>query len=249
MIQPNLKPLTDEQRAQIDGYTERFRIVTLKQWRAQGYDVSQYQDLLVGPSLARKAVNFTKAVTKHVSTGRKKAPPEVQAERLKTCQGCDYFGLSTPGECGHKQCGCVLKTKIEWATSFCPDGLWGAFVEGNKPVDDPAGNLPVLGGNVVGEGGRVQEVAENPNGDPHRRIDGEVATQIDDPADETHGAGPVDGFGSIHNVALSVSDHENFVNPEEKLMSPPPPETAPPADAAGSPLPVSPGASDSEVLQ
>lgn len=246
MTQPNRIPLTDEQRTQIDGYTERFRIVTLKQWRAQGFDVSAYQDLLGGPSLVRKAVNFTKAVTKHVRTGAKKVPPDVQAERLAKCKGCEYFGLARPGECGHKQCGCFLKTKIEWATSFCPDGLWGAFVEGDKPVDDPAGNLPVLSGNVVGEGSGVEEVPKQPNGEPHRRVDGEVEAEVDDPADETHGAGPGDGFGPIHNAALSLPDHENFVNPEEKLMSPAPPET----DSAGLlPSPVSPGASDCEVTE
>ena len=53
----------------------------------------------------------------------------------------------------------------------------------------------MLRGHVEGKWRRVKEVSENPNGHPDRRIDGNMATHIDNPPDPFHSPSPVDGFG------------------------------------------------------
>jgi hypothetical protein len=93
------------------------------------------------PSLARKAVNFGKAIVHHVRAGVPQASDEAVAERFAICQGCELFETKGEGvgQCNHKTCGCALKrvglegrNKLRWADSKCPIGKWSA-VEPTPP--------------------------------------------------------------------------------------------------------------------
>lgn len=87
------------------------------------------------PSLARKAVNFAVAGTKHLAAGRPQATDEQVAARFEICKGCELFKPKQEGYgvCQHPSCGCALKTvglagmnKLRWADQVCPIGKWGA---------------------------------------------------------------------------------------------------------------------------
>lgn len=89
---------------------------------------------LVEPSLAQKAVNFTKAAARHVVKGLKEATDEQVAERFAICQACELFKPKGEGQgvCTHSSCGCKLKAvglagknKLKWASEKCPIGKWG----------------------------------------------------------------------------------------------------------------------------
>ena len=88
------------------------------------------------PNMSTRAKNFAKASIKHVMTGRKHCSDEQKAERLSICKSnqCGFFiprGDDGGGVCGHKKCGCMLRSqgrfldKISWADSGCPVGKWG----------------------------------------------------------------------------------------------------------------------------
>lgn len=78
------------------------------------------------PSLARRAVNFSKAAIHHVKTGRKKRSTNGQLSCKAICREnhCGLY-LSDVNKCAHKNCGCNLDLKISWADTKCPVGLWG----------------------------------------------------------------------------------------------------------------------------
>lgn len=179
-----MKTLSQEQHAQLAGYTDRFKRVALRQWELQGFDVSGYAELRKPAetprkrSLARRAwdklttagktvARFGRAAAKHVAAGMPKPPPEVIEERRSICKACPHW---TGQSC--KLCGCATLAKTSWAGESCPDGRWqawsvpspdGALVEGNKPVDESAGQPAVLGGHVVRERGRIEQVAHQPD--------------------------------------------------------------------------------------
>lgn len=74
-----------------------------------------------GPSLGRKAWNFTKALTEHVVTGAKTVSKEVYEQRLNICNDCP----SRDGnKCTELGCGCNLMLKCKWKTQACPKGKW-----------------------------------------------------------------------------------------------------------------------------
>lgn len=80
------------------------------------------------PSLARQAINYTKAVVKHIATGAKTCTDEEVEERLKICQSCDFFNLDKQ-YC--KLCGCNCNTskspfvnKLRMQSQKCPRGKW-----------------------------------------------------------------------------------------------------------------------------
>lgn len=99
-----------------------------------------------GPSLARKAVNYGKAIAQHVAAGRPMASDEVITTRFAICQSneCGLYKSvgEGAGECLHPSCGCRLKalgvrgaSKLRWSDQSCPVGKWGA----EKPsTDSPA---------------------------------------------------------------------------------------------------------------
>jgi hypothetical protein len=94
----------------------------------------------------QQAVNFTKAVVKHVATGRKKVSLEVIQERFEMCQNCpdglfvQLEGKTIPkqlreggtvGTCSDRRCRCYIHgtekfpNKLAWGSTSCPRGHWG----------------------------------------------------------------------------------------------------------------------------
>lgn len=89
------------------------------------------------PSLPAMAADAARSLAAHLADGGRKAPPEVQAERMTTCRACPHLEPTMPAcrKCG---CGSVLKggleLKLSWASSRCPDlnPRWGPY-DGEKP--------------------------------------------------------------------------------------------------------------------
>lgn len=67
------------------------------------------------------AVNFTKAVVRHVGNGMKFVPEDVRVSRLKTCQACPLLA-SNGVQCS--VCECVVSVKTRWDSESCPEGKW-----------------------------------------------------------------------------------------------------------------------------
>ena len=107
----------------------------------------QYREPKEGPSLVRKAVNFTVATAKHVAKGRPQASLDVIKERYEICKYCPdgLFRLIDPdsriskladvdglGTCIHRKCGCHIHpterrpNKLGRADQKCPRGYWEA---------------------------------------------------------------------------------------------------------------------------
>jgi hypothetical protein len=84
-----------------------------------------------GPSLARKAVNFSGAVVKHVANGGRQCTDEEIAARYAKCEACAKWRRGD--HCTHPSCGCPvspkrkLVSKLCWASESCPIGEWGAI--------------------------------------------------------------------------------------------------------------------------
>jgi hypothetical protein len=96
----------------------------------------------VGPSLAKKALNFTIAATQHVAAGRPQSSDAQVAERFAICQTCELFEPKGEGQgvCKHRSCGCALKAvgltgrnKLRWGDSQCPIGKWGPVASEPPP--------------------------------------------------------------------------------------------------------------------
>lgn len=82
-----------------------------------------------GPSLAWKAVNFGRAIVRHVADqGREVTEDQYQA-RLLICAACPWFHAPT-NACRHESCGCRLQLKARWQSEDCPLGKWPAVEEG-----------------------------------------------------------------------------------------------------------------------
>lgn len=74
-----------------------------------------------GPSLARKAANFGKAIVTHAIAGLPKADDATAESRLEICKTCDSFDAD---RVACKSCGCNLNVKIYWSEQKCPLGKW-----------------------------------------------------------------------------------------------------------------------------
>ncbi len=79
-----------------------------------------------GPSLARRAKNFTVAATKHVARGRPQADQAAIDARLAICVACPLYDPKR-SICTHEDCGCAVSAKrkflnkLAWADQVCPD--------------------------------------------------------------------------------------------------------------------------------
>ncbi|MCC6492641.1 MAG: hypothetical protein IT424_06445 [Pirellulales bacterium] len=91
-----------------------------------------------GPSLVRKAANFTRAAVRHQRAGRPEASDETVSQRFAVCQACALYQPQSEvqGTCTHQSCGCALKAvglagrnKLRWADQACPIGRWGAVAD------------------------------------------------------------------------------------------------------------------------
>lgn len=84
------------------------------------------------PTRAEKAANLFAATRKHVASGLSMVTPEVRAERLAICEGCELYDGKI---CRHKKCGCPIGAKrkffdkLSWASSSCPLEKWTAEAE------------------------------------------------------------------------------------------------------------------------
>lgn len=84
-----------------------------------------------GPSLVRRAWNFSSAVVRHAADGMRHVSDEVFEVRLaicRTCASCDVEQFV----CRELACGCNLQVKARWASESCPRRLWLSEVEPAK---------------------------------------------------------------------------------------------------------------------
>lgn len=80
------------------------------------------------PSLARQAINYTKAVVQHIATGSKTRTDEEVKERLNICKECEFFHTEKQ-YCKLCGCNCNLHkspfvNKLRMKSQKCPRGKW-----------------------------------------------------------------------------------------------------------------------------
>ena len=72
------------------------------------------------PNLAQKGLNFAKALTEHIITGKKHVAPDEYMNRLLICKSCperaEGFVCS--------KCGCYMGIKASWAEQKCELKKW-----------------------------------------------------------------------------------------------------------------------------
>ena len=73
------------------------------------------------PSKGGMAVNFIKAVGRHIQDGARKVSKEELEERLKQCDKCVFHKNN---RCTHMKCGCFLTKKARLKSENCPIGRW-----------------------------------------------------------------------------------------------------------------------------
>lgn len=76
-----------------------------------------------GPGLVTRAVNFGKAVVRHVADGLERATDAVIQQRLEICRTCPECDL-TNLVCRNAGCGCFLRVKATWRSEDCPLSKW-----------------------------------------------------------------------------------------------------------------------------
>ena len=77
------------------------------------------------PSLAKLAVNATKAVVKHTLDGQRQVELPRYQQRLNICNDClPPNGFRVKNRCTHESFGCFLDKKAWWASEECPLGKW-----------------------------------------------------------------------------------------------------------------------------
>ncbi len=91
-----------------------------------------YRRMCVGPPktnppLARRVLNFAKALAAHQANGSPQSTDEEVAQKDAACAGCP---LLVGGICTHFDCGCPVarydkwRLKVKWADSTCPLERW-----------------------------------------------------------------------------------------------------------------------------
>jgi len=76
-----------------------------------------------GPGLVQQAVNFGKAVVKHVADRGRKVSDDVYLARLTICSHCPSLN-SKRFSCNQQTCGCRLTSKASWRSESCPLQKW-----------------------------------------------------------------------------------------------------------------------------
>lgn len=71
------------------------------------------------------ALNFINSSVKYIKSGMRNATPEIQNQRFKICESCEFFDSSSV-RCN--SCGCFLEIKTKWSTEKCPLDKWGTEV-------------------------------------------------------------------------------------------------------------------------
>ena len=77
------------------------------------------------PGLLRKAVNFSRAVSRHIADGARKVGQENYEQRLAICRACPSCDVPRM-VCRERRCGCRLPVKARWRSESCPRGKWPA---------------------------------------------------------------------------------------------------------------------------
>lgn len=86
------------------------------------------QAVLVAPSVAELAQNFTQATLRWLKAGAPIVQEPVYASRSAICEACEAWdpaGWFGSGQCKAKGCGCT-RFKRWLATETCPRGKWPA---------------------------------------------------------------------------------------------------------------------------
>tara|TARA_Y100000310_G_scaffold302473_1_gene339840 strand:- start:197 stop:628 length:432 start_codon:yes stop_codon:yes gene_type:complete len=73
------------------------------------------------PQKGTMALNFIKAVSRHIVDGGRKVSKKIFKKRLEECDKCVFHKKN---RCSHMQCGCVLTKKARWKSEDCPIGRW-----------------------------------------------------------------------------------------------------------------------------
>ena len=80
------------------------------------------------PPLIEQGKNFAKSAAEVVKTTIKGYPPfapyEIQKERLKICNECEYLNVEL-NRC--IECGCNINRKIFYSSSKCPKEKWHSW--------------------------------------------------------------------------------------------------------------------------
>lgn len=76
------------------------------------------------PSIPQMAMNLVKDGARWIQGGMRLVADEVAAERLNTCNSCEFYVGS---RCS--KCGCQMRVKTTLTTSSCPIGKWGPVTE------------------------------------------------------------------------------------------------------------------------
>lgn len=120
-------------RADLERFSAGAEVLDVKRFeQLAGFYYRQGRVEISGePTIGRRAVNFGRAVVRHVRTAAKKVPESIRRERITICRGCELYNKAK-GTCRHPRCGCVMTRKVRWASTECPIGLWGRFYEGEK---------------------------------------------------------------------------------------------------------------------
>ena len=79
----------------------------------------QGKPIMAMPSLFTQAKNLGKALYKHAADGFKRTSKEEYADRIETCNGCEFHQSS---RC--VQCGCFIAEKAKMRSEDCPIGKW-----------------------------------------------------------------------------------------------------------------------------
>ena len=70
------------------------------------------------PSIFQMLKSFSAEAVKHIANKGANVSSEDYAERLDTCNSCEYLKKKHM-RCG--LCGCLVQFKAKWETTTCPD--------------------------------------------------------------------------------------------------------------------------------
>lgn len=73
------------------------------------------------PSIITQAGSFGKAAVKQARAGNPKRSKEEIARIISICEACTHYNKEKK-RC--YVCGCYMKNKIPWQTSYCKKGKW-----------------------------------------------------------------------------------------------------------------------------
>src|SRR5688572_15372517 len=89
------------------------------------------------PSLPQRAMNFGRAILAEGVHKLLRRPARTEEEKqrfLETCRNCPGKFYDAPTDtCHHPKCGCPMRRKSRWNSTFCP----GDYVKFESSPDGP----------------------------------------------------------------------------------------------------------------